>query len=60
MRTERCTAFMEGIFLGAILMFFAMAMCVVAFDVQKSDAIKHGAAYYHPETGEFTWKGEEE
>lgn len=23
------------------------------------EAIKHGAAYYHPETGEFTWKGEE-
>jgi hypothetical protein len=23
-------------------------------------AIKHGAAYYHPETGEFTWKGEAE
>lgn len=24
----------------------------------QSEAIKHGAAYYHPETGEFTWKGE--
>lgn len=24
--------------------------------VPKSEVIKHGAAYHHPATGEFTWR----
>jgi len=41
-----------------------LALCFLSFlvgtsvrsDGWKAEAIKNGAAYYHPQTGDFTWK----
>jgi hypothetical protein len=43
---------------SAVFILFAVLACVNsrgARDVEQ-EAIKHGHAYYHPETGAFTWK----
>ena len=42
--------------IGALFSFFIGL--VVSSKGWESLAIEHKAAYYHPETGEFTWKGE--
>ena len=40
--------------LGAVLAVFAGAH--IEKQRMEKEIIKHGAAYYHPETGAFTWK----
>jgi hypothetical protein len=38
---------------------FFLAVMLVGTGVEAhSEIIKHGAGYYHPETGKFTWKEE--
>lgn len=56
MRDNAVSAFLTGIVVGIILAGLATVIIVSNFGVSKCDAIKHGAAYYHPETGKFTWK----
>lgn len=53
---DNITAFILGIALGAMLTGLLFVKCVPSPYVIQSQAIKHGAAYYHPETGIFTWK----
>ena len=47
-----------GVLLGVVVTATAMCITFNNCGVTHTEAIKHGAAYYHPETGEFTWKGE--
>lgn len=43
--------------LSAVMLIFGMFLGqMIIRDILRADAIKHGVAYYHPETGEFTWK----
>lgn len=43
---------------GAIMM-ATVCGCDMTCNYQRNaEVIKHGAAYYHPETGAFTWKDE--
>lgn len=49
-------AFGCGFALAMIVMIIAMTLIMSDICVPKSQAVEHGAAYYHPETGEFTWK----
>lgn len=48
-----------GFFLGCAFTFAIMGFAVEHFTKPQSEAIKHGAAYYHPETGAFTWRNQE-
>lgn len=50
-------SFMLGFFVGSFVM--TLVLCWVLSDsVHKQQVIEHGAAYYHPETGEFTWRNQ--
>lgn len=56
MRDDEGPAFFWGFVIG---LFLASVFWWSVFEnTTHSDAeiIKHGAAYYHPETGAFTWK----
>lgn len=48
-----------GILIAILACLSSIIGCVYTH-VPMRDAIEHGAAYYHPETGEFTWKDEVE
>lgn len=55
--------FWEGFLSGALAIGFIMFLVLVATatsceDGWRRDAIKHNAAIYHPQTGEFTWNDE--
>ena len=48
------------------LLMFASGLCLglaiasnIDVSTMKQQAIDHGAAYYHPETGAFTWRESE-
>ena len=43
--------------LGAFLtMMLCLSICFCVVTEFEKQAIKHGAAIYHPVTGDFTWK----
>ncbi len=53
----------SGFLFGSLAGFFFAVICACAVrgcetEDWKRESIKHGAAYYHPETGAFTWKDE--
>lgn len=48
-----------GIVIGAFLCFLFVVMPAVDARVSKQTVIDQGFAYYHPQTGEFTWRQEE-
>lgn len=52
------SVFFVGIIVGCIVMIFLMISVIlpISDNTWQKDAVKHQAAYYHPETGEFTWK----
>jgi len=42
-----------------ILNFILLLFCLYQKIELKDEAIQHGFAYHHPETGSFTWKEKE-
>lgn len=45
--------------IGAFMIGWAGGRDATRWEIQE-DAIKNGVARYHPETGEFEWKGKED
>ena len=49
--------FVAGLFFGAILFGLLHRGTLIEF---RQKAVTGGAAYYHPQTGEFTWNDDAE
>jgi len=52
--SDRMSSFIMGVVFGFVIGVVAGVLSSV--DVEQKSAIKHGAAFYHSETGEFTWR----